>query len=150
MRMRQLLCLVVLVACGGKPLFTVDLSDPSRVRIRGNHLIIDEHIHFATDSDEILEDSSSLLDDIATTLKNHTEIVSVRIVGHTDFQGEEAHNQELSARRAAAVKKALESRSVIQPLVAEGRGESELLCQEDTDACHSQNRRVEFIVGRKG
>ncbi len=77
--------------------------DPEDVRIEGDHLTIDRMIHFALDSDEILDDSTEILDHIALVLKNHTELVKLHVVGHTDESGDHDHNQELSERRAAAV-----------------------------------------------
>jgi len=119
---------------------------PDDVRVEGDRITIDRHIHFELDSDVILTDSSELLDHIADTIQHHPEIPALQIVGHTDAAGGPAHNQDLSERRAAAVAGALEARGVTIPLEAIGKGESEPLCQDDTEACHAQNRRVEFLI----
>ena len=116
------------------------------MHIEGDHLVIDNKIHFGHDSDEIMADSTELLDHIAQALKNHTELATVHIIGHTDSSGDDAHNLELSQRRAAAVVAALQERGVTQNLDARGAGEQEPACSEDTDECHEQNRRVEFVV----
>lgn len=120
--------------------------DPEDVHIEGDRLTIDRMIHFALDSDEILDDSTELLDHIAQVLKNHEELVKLDIVGHTDESGDHDHNQDLSERRAAAVVKALADRGVSQEMGSRGLGETEPLCEEDTDDCHEKNRRVEFII----
>jgi len=123
------------------------MPDPDDVRIEGDHLVVDGHINFAYDSDEILDDSSELLDHIALLLKNHADEIShLRIVGHTDIDGGHEHNQDLSERRAAAVAQALVDRGVSAELEHDGVGELEPLCEEDTDECHAMNRRVEFII----
>lgn len=121
-------------------------ADPEDVVIKGDHLEIRDHINFAFDSDEILDSSFELLDHVALLLSNHSEIASVDIVGHTDAAGGHEHNQELSERRAAAVVAALQARGVQQGLSSHGAGESEPVCSEDTDACHADNRRVEFKI----
>ncbi len=121
--------------------------DPEDVRIEGDHITIDKMIHFALDSDEILDDSTEILDHIAILLKNHSgEVAKLHVVGHTDESGDNDHNLDLSDRRAAAVVAALRERGVTQEIDSRGAGETELECQEDTDECHEKNRRVEFLV----
>jgi len=123
-------------------------EDPSDVHVEGDHLTIDKKIHFGTDSDEILDDSTEILDHIAQALANHTELSVVHVIGHTDSTGDDAHNLDLSERRAKAVVEALRTRGVTQTIDARGAGETEPSCSEDTDACHEQNRRVEFVVAK--
>mgnify|MGYP001628102183 CR=1 FL=1 len=142
-----------LLACGGpeRRSYHADSEgptyvDPPDVHLEGDRITIDDHIHFAHDSDEILQTSSELLDHIAEFLQHHEEITALHLVGHTDATGTAEYNQELSERRAAAVRRALEQRGVTQPIDSRGAGQSERLCQENTDACHRQNRRVEFRV----
>ncbi len=124
---------------------------PVDVHVTDDQITIDRHINFELDSDVILTDSNELLDHIADTIVHHPEITSLQVVGHTDAAGGTAHNQDLSERRAAAVVGALQARGVEIALEAVGKGETEPLCQDDTEACHAQNRRVEFlIVGSEG
>lgn len=125
------------------------IQDPSDVHMEGDTITIDQHILFATDSDEILGDSTTILDHLATFLQNHAgEVPQLEVIGHTDAQGGAAHNQDLSERRAASVVAALQERGVSIPLAPIGRGRTEPLCQEDTDECHERNRRVVFHVVR--
>ena len=121
-------------------------EDPSDVHIVGDHIEIDQKILFANDSDEILPESGEILDHLAKTLTNHGEFTTLHVVGHTDSKGDDAHNQELSERRANAVVAALKERGVSQNMDARGAGETELSCTDDTDECHEKNRRVEFVV----
>lgn len=123
-------------------------EDPSDVHIEGDHLTIDKKIHFATDSDEILDDSTEILDHIAQALANHTELSVVHVIGHTDSTGNDDHNMKLSERRANAVVAALRDRGVSQTIDARGAGETEPACTDDTDDCHEKNRRVEFVVAK--
>jgi len=123
-------------------------EDPSDVHIEGDHLVIDQKIQFGTDSDEILADSTEILDHIAQALGNHTELTTVHVIGHTDSTGADAHNLDLSQRRAAAVVAALRERGVTQTIDDRGAGETEPACTDDSDACHEKNRRVEFVVAK--
>jgi outer membrane protein OmpA-like peptidoglycan-associated protein len=41
---------------------------------------------------------------------------------------------------------ALRERGLSINITSAGRGESEPLCTEETDECHEQNRRVDFVV----
>ena len=124
-------------------------ADPSDVHMVGDEITIDQHILFASDSDEILGDSTTILDHLATFLSHHAaEVPQLEVIGHTDAQGGAAHNQDLSQRRAAAVVAALQERGVTMTLTPIGRGDTEHLCEEDTDECHERNRRVVFHVVR--
>jgi peptidoglycan-associated lipoprotein len=124
-------------------------ADPGDVHIVGDHLEIDRFIHFAFDSHQILEDSFDLLDHIAQLLKNHPEIVELHVIGHTDSAGTREYNQRLSERRANAVVEALRTRGVTQTMDAAGKGMTQHLCTEETDACHEKNRRVEFVIEKR-
>jgi outer membrane protein OmpA-like peptidoglycan-associated protein len=122
-------------------------ADPEDVHLEGDHVTIDRMIHFATDSDQILDDSTEILDHIALFLSHHTaEVASLQVIGHTDRHGNAAHNQDLSTRRAAAVVAALQSRGVTQALESSGLGSTRPLCPERSEECDERNRRVEFVV----
>lgn len=136
-------------ACGGRAVVRHRgvTSDPASVRMIGNHIEIDQHIMFALNSEQILESSSTILDQLAAFLSRHpSDVRTLHVIGHTDQQGSRAHNQDLSERRALAVVQALQSRGVTQSLEAIGRGMDERLCEENTEACHERNRRVEFLI----
>lgn len=145
----RMMVLLALAACGGNSPFLewAGLEEPDDVHIEGDHITIDRTIQFESDSDVILAESGELLDHIATVLKiHHEDVEHLRIIGHTDSQGADDHNQELSERRAAAVQRALEEREVPTRLESTGMGETQPVCAEDTDECHAKNRRVEFLI----
>jgi OmpA-OmpF porin, OOP family len=72
--------------------------------------------------------------------------VRVLIEGHTDSQGSDAYNEELSQRRAEAVARALSIRNVTPERVhAMGRGEAFPVASNGTPAGRQQNRRVEIV-----
>ena len=75
---------------------------------------------------------------------------SFLLVGHTDKRGTRAYNQVLSEKRANSVGMELERRfpSLNRRLKTEGRGETELLYEGDTESDHMLNRRVKVTLIR--
>ena len=72
---------------------------------------------------------------------------TVAIVGHTDDQGDDAYNQDLSQRRAQTVADALAgSIGTSYPLQVEGRGEAEPFVANDTEDDRARNRRVTITL----
>ena len=68
-------------------------------------------LHFESDQSAINADGKSLLDDIATALKNFPDW-GLRIVGHTDATGDPQPDEAPSLDRANAIKAALVERGV--------------------------------------
>ncbi len=77
--------------------------------------------------------------------------VKVRIDGHTDAQGSDSYNQQLSNSRAVAVGTALTAMGVAGPRIeAFGHGEAKPVADNNTPAGRQQNRRVEVtLVGQQ-
>jgi outer membrane protein OmpA-like peptidoglycan-associated protein len=77
---------------------------------------------------------------------NENPTTRVIIEGHTDSRGSDSYNEELSRRRAEAVKAALATRGVTGDRIdAMGRGEGFPVASNDSRAGQQQNRRVEII-----
>ncbi len=121
-------------------------DDEDGVHFEGSRLVIPRKIQFANDSADILPESDGLLDSITALLRRSGSVSTLIVTGHTDVRGTEEDNQSLSERRAAAVVAALRERGLSINITSAGRGESEPLCTEETDECHEQNRRVDFVV----
>ena len=103
-------------------------------------------ILFDVNSDKIKPESYGTLKEMAGVLKEYPEL-KVKIVGHTDGDGNDATNLDLSKRRAASVKSALAKEFGINEsrMETDGKGESEPIDKNDNPAGKANNRRVEFI-----
>jgi len=103
-------------------------------------------ILFPFNSTEILPDGKSNLQQLANSLEKYPNS-DILVVGHTDSVGTDAYNLDLSQRRAQAASAYLQSLGVpVDRLHAVGKGESEPLQPNDTDAGRAQNRRVEIAI----
>ncbi|MCU0385326.1 MAG: OmpA family protein [Flavihumibacter sp.] len=102
-------------------------------------------ILFEKGSARIEEQSNGVLKQLAEVLK--AEAVRIKIIGHTDSDGNDAGNLELSRKRAAAVKATLVENFGIEAsrIETDGKGESESVGDNQSKAGRAQNRRVEFI-----
>lgn len=103
-------------------------------------------IYFDVNKDVVKPESYGTLKEIATIL-NEVPDVKVKIVGHTDSDGADAANLDLSKRRAASVKAELAKSFNVNAdrLVTDGLGETQPVAPNDSPANKALNRRVEFI-----
>jgi len=103
-------------------------------------------IYFDVNKDVVKPESYGTLKGIAAIL-NEVPDVKVKIVGHTDSDGADAANLDLSKRRAASVKAELVKSFNVNGdrLVTDGMGESQPVAPNDTPVNKALNRRVEFI-----
>jgi outer membrane protein OmpA-like peptidoglycan-associated protein len=97
----------------------------------------------------LLSESSSILDEVASVMTQN-EKIHIRIEGHTDNSGNKDHNQDLSTRRAAAVKAYLVAKGTPgDKLDSLGCGPGTPVADNATEDGRAQNRRVEFVIIRK-
>lgn len=103
-------------------------------------------ITFDVNKANIKPESHGTLNDIAGVLKENPS-VRVKIIGHTDSDGDDALNLDLSRRRAESVKNELSGKFGIEAsrMETEGAGESRPAAPNDTPVNKAMNRRVEFI-----
>jgi outer membrane protein OmpA-like peptidoglycan-associated protein len=114
-----------------------DLDAFGRARVFG--------IRFDTGSDVIKDDSKPQLDTIVAILKKRADW-SLTIEGHTDSLASAQYNQELSQRRAAAVKSYLQARGIAgSRLSTVGFGASRPVASNETPVGRALNRRVELV-----
>ncbi len=123
---------------------TLDIPTPEECVERINSILAAGKIAFDPSSADISDSASPTVDAIAEIAKQ-CDRVQMEIGGHTDSQGREIMNEELSQQRADAVLIALQSRRVrTGNFSAKGYGEAIPIASNDTEAGREANRRIEF------
>ena len=125
------------IAGGGRDLYD-RLSTEGRVATRG--------IHFDVNSATIRPESRAALDEIGSMLREHPDL-RISIEGHTDSDGDDASNLDLSERRAAAVRDYLVANYGVEGarLESVGLGETVPVADNATPEGRQENRRVELV-----
>jgi len=118
----------------------------ARKKILEQNKWVTHGILFDVNSANIKPESYGTLKEMANVLKEYTDL-KVKIVGHTDADGSDVSNLDLSKRRAASVKASLAKEFSIDEsrMETDGKGESEPIDKANTPAAKANNRRVEFI-----
>ncbi|HEX2395755.1 MAG TPA: OmpA family protein [Bacteroidales bacterium] len=103
-------------------------------------------IYFDVNKDVVKPESYGTLKGIATVLTENPD-VKIKIIGHTDSDGADDANLDLSKRRSASVKNELVKTFGIDAsrIETDGKGESVPIAANDLPANKALNRRVEFI-----
>ena len=103
-------------------------------------------IYFDINKDVVKPESYATLKEIAAALTDNPG-VRVRIIGHTDSDGADATNLDLSKRRAESVKNELAKSFGIDAsrIETDGMGETKPIAPNDTPVNKALNRRVEFV-----
>ncbi|MGV6811536.1 MAG: OmpA family protein [Brevirhabdus sp.] len=126
----------------------VALPTPEECVAGVNAVLESTKIAFAPGSAEIAAGGFATLDKIANALEECAE-VPMEIAGHTDSQGREVMNLNLSQARADAVLNGLMARDVLTTnLTARGYGETRPIADNDTEEGREANRRIEFTLIR--
>ncbi|HEU0036125.1 MAG TPA: OmpA family protein [Kofleriaceae bacterium] len=124
--------------------------DRGRVIVSSSSIEILQPVHFQANRATLMPTAYPVLDAVATTLRNHPDIVLVEIQGHTDELGDDAVNLALSERRAREVVRYLVAKGVdASRLTAAGYGETQPLDRAHVPSAWAKNRRVEFVILRR-
>lgn len=127
----------ITVAVGLDPLYET-LRETGSFTTRG--------IYFDSDSDRLQPESTPTLLQLENALTRHADL-RIRIEGHTDSSGDDAHNLDLSERRAKAVVNYLTGRGIdASRLESKGLGESAPVADNESAAGRAQNRRVVIVL----
>jgi outer membrane protein OmpA-like peptidoglycan-associated protein len=103
-------------------------------------------LYFVSDSDTLTPDSQRLYAQVFEDIKRRP-VYEVEVVGHTDTLGEKTYNQQLSQRRARAIRDRLVHDGIAQNAVsAAGRGQLDLAVKTADQVSEPRNRRVEITV----
>ena len=120
----------------------------STVTREGEAILInfDSGILFDVDKTNVKQEGQTNLQNLAASLQKNPE-TNIIIIGHTDNTGVPASNLDLSFRRASSVKTYLKSNGVDSTrLNVDGKGQTEPIADNNTDAGRAKNRRVEIVI----
>ncbi len=124
-----------------------DLEGATVQRVGEGVLItFNEGLQFKVASYSIQSDSNENISDLSRILAKYPD-TDILIEGHTDSDGEEEMNQNLSVQRAAAVQSALIEKGIpITRISTIGYGETQPVADNSTASGKQQNRRVEIAI----
>jgi OOP family OmpA-OmpF porin len=124
-------------------------AEGEHVRVEGMRIVLDDIIHFESDSPRVRRVSYTLIRHVADYIRQMEDVLEVDIEGHADITGTEQHNQWLSEQRAKSVKSLLVQFGVPdEKLTTRGHGELAPRVAGNTELSFRQNRRVEFVITR--
>lgn len=123
-----------------------DASPDMRSKLITEGKLVSYGIYFDVNKDVVKSESYGTIKEIAKVLTDNPN-VKIKIVGHTDSDGDDKSNLDLSKRRAASVKNVLVKEFGIDAarIETDGKGEGEPIAKNDSVVNKALNRRVEFI-----
>ena len=114
---------------------------------RGMVITLSGQVLFASGKSELLPSAQAKLTEVARALTQQGKESSIVVEGHTDSQGKESFNLDLSQRRAQAVRDYLVSHGVPgDRITAQGLGFKQPVADNKTAEGRANNRRVEIVV----
>jgi len=103
---------------------------------------------FVFNQSDLTPTAKSQLDALMSKFED-ADVVSIKVVGHTDSVGSDAYNQSLSERRASSVAEYLLSQGVApNKVTSEGKGKSQPIADNETEEGRAKNRRVDLHINR--
>ncbi|MFO7620856.1 MAG: OmpA family protein [Bacteroidales bacterium] len=121
-------------------------SPDTRSKLITEGKLVTYGIYFDSGKDIVKPESYGTINEIAAVLKENPEL-RIKITGHTDSDGDDAMNLDLSKRRATNVKQYLVNEFQIESnrIESDGKGETEPIIANSSPENKAKNRRVEFI-----
>jgi OmpA-OmpF porin, OOP family len=123
-----------------------DAAPDMRSKLITEGKLVSYGIYFDVNKDVVKSESYGTMKEISKVLTENPD-VKIKIVGHTDSDGDDKSNLDLSKRRAASVKNVLVKEFGIDAarIETDGKGEGEPVAKNDSGVNKALNRRVEFI-----
>jgi outer membrane protein OmpA-like peptidoglycan-associated protein len=114
---------------------------------RGMVITLSGSVLFASAKSDLLPAAQLKLNEVANALIQEDPLSKIVVEGHTDSQGAAAYNQDLSQRRAQAVRDYLVSRGIASDRVtAQGFGPTRSVADNKSPEGRADNRRVEIVI----
>lgn len=125
--------------------------DTEDLHVTGRFIVLEDRIHFDTDSSEVSVRSWPLVARLARFLLDHPEYAVIHIAGHADERGEGDYNLALSEARARSVRTLLVRNGVAtERLVVDAYGETRPRRAGVDASALADNRRVELEIVERG
>jgi OOP family OmpA-OmpF porin len=119
-------------------------------KMRGEEIELPGPVVYETGSDVIRPESEPVLQIVQDYMEQEKDVTKLRIEGHTDADGDDRSNMDLSKRRAMSVSRWLTGRGIeCKRLVPVGFGETKPIASNDTPDGKAQNRRTAFVNAAK-
>lgn len=124
-----------------------DLEGAQVTRVgEGIKITFDSGLLFAVDKSDLNSNSQANLNELAQTLNKYDD-TDILIEGHTDSDGADGYNLDLSETRAKSVSRYLAGQGVkASRFSTMGYGETQPVADNGTPAGKAQNRRVEIAI----
>jgi OOP family OmpA-OmpF porin len=118
--------------------------------VAGDTILSLNGVNFETNSAVLTAHAKGQLDNAINLLADATNVVNVRVEGHTDSRGAAAYNQTLSLQRAESVIHYLVNHGGVDvsKLIAVGMGEGSPAASNASAEGRAMNRRVDFVVSQ--
>jgi len=114
---------------------------------RGMVITLSGEVLFTSGKADLLPAAQAKLSEVANALTQSNPDANIVVEGHTDAQGSQTFNLDLSTRRAQAVRDYLASHGVAPDrITAQGLGFSRPIADNKTAEGRANNRRVEIVV----
>lgn len=115
---------------------------------RGDSIVLNmpSNITFDSDQSDVKPQFYDTLDSVALVFKEFDQTL-IDVTGHTDSDGSDDYNYDLSRQRAGSVARYLTSQQ-LNPnrFSVDGRGEQEPIASNASARGKQQNRRVEIVI----
>nr|HEX4316717.1 OmpA family protein [Kofleriaceae bacterium] len=121
------------------------------ITVVDDRIVLDDRVFFDFEQARVRSGGRELIVAVMKAWREHPEWAAITVEGHTDLRGSDDYNQDLSQRRADQVRNWM-VRDGADPATVDaiGYGRSRPRDAGTTEDAHKKNRRVEFVVHRRG
>jgi hypothetical protein len=138
--MKRLALLLLLTTC---PV----LAQRVQADVANDRIVLLEPLRFPSGQAELTPVAVAIVDELADVLRANPSFTRIVIEGHTDNEGDDAANTQLSKARADTIARRLVTTGIdVSRLTTRGYGSASPLVGNDTADGRERNRRVEILV----